>query len=252
MIHSLLPAPFSLLQLDSVGSTNDEARRLALSGQAADLLVVSAREQKAGRGRRGRVWVSPPGNLHCSTLIRIHGDLATAAQLGFVAAIALVDAFRTLVPNIPFTCKWPNDVLAEGRKCSGMLLEPAGADWLILGIGVDVAAAPPPGELVYSACALADLGFAGSELGVLAAFCTAFGPMLDTWRRDGFGPIRHAWTQRARGIGEAVIVRLDTETLSGIFAGLDEEGALLLDQPSIGIRRVLAGDVYFPDSGNRR
>ncbi|MBX9634571.1 MAG: biotin--[acetyl-CoA-carboxylase] ligase, partial [Magnetospirillum sp.] len=209
MTEITLPAPFNLIRLDSVGSTNDEARRLVLSGSAADLLVVTAREQSAGRGRRGRVWISPPGNLHCSTLIRINGNLATAAQLGFVAAIALVDAFRALVPGIPFACKWPNDVLAEGRKCSGMLLEPVDDKWLILGIGVDVAEAPPPAGLVYPTCALADLGFAGTEQDVLAAFCSAFGPLVEVWRHHGFAPIRDAWVERAQGIGDQVVVRLD-------------------------------------------
>lgn len=241
-----LPAPFRLIRLDEAGSTNDEARRLALAGAAADCLVISARRQSSGRGRRGRVWISPPGNLHCSLLIRIDGDLGRAAQLGFAAAAALADAFHALVPGIPFTCKWPNDVLAEGRKCAGMLLEPVGHDWLILGIGVNVAAAPPPGDLVYPACALADLGFQGDDLDVLAGFCAAFAPLLEQWRTDGFAPVREVWMARARGLGEPVVVRLDGETLSGIFAGLDGEGALLLDQASQGLRRVFAGDVYFP------
>lgn len=251
MTERVLPAPFSLIRLDSVGSTNDEARRLALSGAAADLVVVSAIQQTQGRGRRSRPWLSPAGNLHCSTLIRIDGDLGSAAQLGFAATVALVDAFRTLVPTGSFTCKWPNDVLADGRKCCGMLLEPVGRDWLIVGVGVDVAAAPPPGDLVYPACALADLGFAGDDLDVLAAFAQAFGPLVNEWRRDGFAPIREAWLHRARGLGEPVVVRLEGETLTGLFAGLDAEGALLLDQASQGLRRILAGDVYFPDSGGR-
>lgn len=241
-----VPAPFRLIRLDEVGSTNDEARRLALSGAAADCLVVAAKRQTAGRGRRGRAWVGPQGNLYCSTLLAIDGDLARAAQLGFAAAVALVDAFRALVPDMPFACKWPNDVLAEGRKCSGMLLEPVGQDWLILGIGVNVAEAPPPGQLVYPACALSDLGFSGGADQVLAAFCAAFAPLLAAWRTHGFAPVRAAWLERARGIGQPVVVRLETETLSGTFAGLDEEGALLLDQPSQPLRRILAGDVYFP------
>lgn len=249
--RSDLPTPFSLIRLDSVGSTNDEARRLALSGAAADLLVVSAIEQTQGRGRRARPWLSPPGNLHCSTLIRIDGDLGAAAQLGFAATVALVDAFRALVPDVAFTCKWPNDVLADGRKCCGMLLEPVGREWLIVGIGVDVVAAPPPGELVYPVASLAEFGFAGTDLDVLAAFCEAFGPLVREWRRDGFAPIREAWLHRARGLGEPVVVRLEAETLTGLFAGLDAEGALLLDQAAQGLRRILAGDVYYPDSGGR-
>lgn len=246
-----MPTPFSLIRLDSVGSTNDEARRLALSGAAADLLVVSAIEQTQGRGRRARPWISPRGNLHCSTLIRINGDLGTAAQLGFAAAVALVDAFRTLVPDAVFACKWPNDVLVDGRKCCGMLLEPVGREWLIVGIGVDVVAAPPPGDLVYPVSSLAEFGFKGGDLEVLTAFCEAFGPLVGEWRRDGFAPIREAWLHRARGLGEPIVVRLEAETLSGVFAGLDGEGALLLDQAAQGLCRILAGDVYYPDSGGR-
>lgn len=245
MTDQALPAPFSHLRLDSVGSTNDEARRLALSGAAADLLVVSARSQSAGRGRRGRAWVSPAGNLHCSTLIAIE-SLATAAQVGFVAAVAVVDALSGLVPGATFTAKWPNDVLVDRKKCCGMLLEPAGSDWLILGIGIDVVAAPPPDGLLYPAAALADFGYGGDDQAVLAAFSAAFAPWLARWRTDGFAPIRAAWQARARGMGEPTVVRLEGETLTGTFAGLDDEGALLLDQAGPGIRRILAGDVFFP------
>lgn len=244
MTASGLPAPFRLIGLDRVGSTNDEARRLALAGAAADLLVVQAIEQTAGRGRRGRAWVSPPGNLHCSFVIAID-SLANAAQLGFVAAVAVVDALSELVPGAAFTAKWPNDVLMDGRKVAGMLLEPAGESWLILGIGVDVAACPPPDSVLYPAAALAHAGYGGDAAAVLDAVCRHLGPWVETWRREGFAPLRGAWIARARGIGEPVVVRLEAETLTGLFAGLDEQGALLLDAGSI-VRRIMAGDVYFP------
>ncbi|HSV28142.1 MAG TPA: biotin--[acetyl-CoA-carboxylase] ligase [Candidatus Omnitrophota bacterium] len=239
-----LPAPFSHIRLDSVGSTNDEIRRLALSGAAADFLVVSAISQSAGRGRRGRAWVSPAGNLHFSMLLAVDG-LATAAQLGFAAAIAIVEALTDLVPGARFTAKWPNDVLMDGRKVAGMLLEPVGENWLVLGIGIDVAACPPPDAVLYPVAALAHAGFAGTDLDVLAAFCARFAPWVGRWRAEGFGPVRDAWVACARGIGAPVVVRLDGETLTGLFAGLDAEGALLLDAGS-NVRRVMAGDVYFP------
>jgi BirA family transcriptional regulator, biotin operon repressor / biotin---[acetyl-CoA-carboxylase] ligase len=244
MITADLPAPFTHLGLDRVGSTNDEARRLAQTGSAADLLVVTAVEQTAGRGRRGRTWVSPPGNLHCSVLIAID-NLATAAQLGFAAAVALVEALDQLVPGATPRAKWPNDVLLDTRKVAGMLLEPAGEGWLALGLGVDVAACPPPDAVAYPATALAHAGFGGTADDVLTAFCARFGPWVERWRAQGFGAIRAAWTARARGIGAPVVVRLEGETLTGVFAGLDEEGALLLDAGST-VRRILAGDVFFP------
>lgn len=245
-----LPAPFRLISLDSVGSTNDEARHLALSGAGADLLVVSARDQNAGRGRRGRPWVSPPGNLYFSVLIRID-TLPTAAQLGFAAAAALVAALRQLLPGEDFQAKWPNDVLAEGRKCAGMLLEAVGTEWLVLGIGVNVVAAPPPVGLNHPACALADLDFAGDAGQVLAAFCAAFRPLLAAWRSQGFSALRQVWLDCARGVGQPTVVRLEHDTQTGVFSGLDEDGALLLDQGPLGVRRILAGDVFFPDTTAR-
>jgi BirA family biotin operon repressor/biotin-[acetyl-CoA-carboxylase] ligase len=246
MINISLPAPFSHVGLDSTGSTNDEARRRVEDGSAADLLVVTARRQTAGRGRRGRVWESPEGNLHASFAIRIDRPLAQAAQIGFVAALALAEALDELVPGHDLRCKWPNDVLADGRKIAGMLLESAGDGWLVLGIGVDVERYPAPGEALYAAIALVELGFGGDSADVLAALCRHFGPWLARWRSEGFVPVRNAWLGRARGLGEAALVRLEAETLSGVFAGLDEEGAMLLDQGEAGIRRVLAGDVFFP------
>ncbi len=243
MTQAGLPAPFRLVGLDVVGSTNDEARRLALSGSAADLLVVTARRQTAGRGRRGRAWVSPEGNLHASVLIAID-DLARAAQLGFAAAVALAEAFAELVAA-DFRCKWPNDVLMDGRKVAGMLLEPAGQGWLILGFGVDVAECPPPDAVMYPAAALAHAGYAGTAADVLAAACRRLGPWVARWRAEGFAPVREAWMARARGVGQPVVVRLEGETLTGVFAGLDEQGALLLDAGST-VQRIMAGDVYFP------
>lgn len=247
MISARLPAPFGLISLDSVGSTNDEARRLAQSGAAADFLVVSAQSQSAGRGRRGRAWVSPAGNLHFSLLIRIQ-SLSSAAQLGFAAAAALASALNGLLPQGQFQAKWPNDVMAAGRKCAGMLLESAGTDWLVLGIGVNVVAAPPPVGLNHPACALADLGFSGTADDVLTAFCTDFLPLVQAWRGQGFAPVRQAWLGCARGLGQPIVVRLETDTQTGLFAGLDEEGALLLDQGASGFRRILAGDVFFPEA----
>ena len=188
MSSPALPPPFSLIGLEAVGSTNDEARRLVSEDTAADLLVVTARTQTAGRGRRGRQWRSPEGNLHASVLIRLDRSLAESAQIGFVAALAVVEGLAELVPAADFRCKWPNDVLCNGKKIAGMLLETAGDGWLVLGLGVDVAQAPPPGEALYAAIALAELGWSGEAAAVLAAFCRRFGPWLERWRAAGFAP----------------------------------------------------------------
>lgn len=249
-----LPAPFDVLALEQAGSTNDEARGLAERGAARDLLVVTAKTQTTGRGRRGRSWVSPAGNLHASLLIRQTGPLGRSAELGFAAAAALAGALADLVPSVPFHCKWPNDVMVAGgpdaptAKISGMLLDSAGDGWLVLGLGVNVAAAPPPDQVMQPAIALADLGWSGGPDLVLARFCDHFGPLLAAWRAEGFAPVRRAWLERALGLGETAVVRLQTETLTGQFAALDDDGALVLDQGPAGRRRILAGDVFFPAS----
>jgi BirA family biotin operon repressor/biotin-[acetyl-CoA-carboxylase] ligase len=242
-----LPAPFRLIGLDSVGSTNDEARRLADGGEALDFLVVTAATQTAGRGRRGRTWQSPPGNLHASVLLRRTASLADCAQLGFVCALAVAEGLETLAPHADVRCKWPNDVLLDGAKIAGLLLESAG-DWLVLGFGVNIAHAPPPGEALYAATALAEAGYGGDVAQVLGAICARLGPWVGIWRDLGFDPVRGAWLGRAKGLGEPAIVRLEAETLSGSFKGLDRDGALILDQPGRGERRILAGDVFFPGS----
>lgn len=237
-----LPAGFALVALDRVGSTNDEARRLALGG-AAPFTVVTAAEQTAGRGRRGRPWVSPRGNLHCSLIVAPGRPLAEAAQLSFVAGLSLAEALAGLI-DAQVACKWPNDVLACGRKVAGMLLETVGqGELLVLGIGVDVREAPDPA--LHPSASLAEFGFRGGPDEVLAAFCASFAVWFGRWSAEGFAPVRAAWLGRATGLGAAAEVRLPAETLTGLFAGLDEQGALLLDLPAGGHRRVLAGDVFF-------
>lgn len=239
-----LAPPFRLVPLEIVDSTNDEAKRLARQG-AGHGTVVWAREQTAGRGRRGRVWVSPPGNLHVSLLLDPGAPLTQAAQLGFVASAALAQALARLVPAAHVQCKWPNDVWCDGRKIAGMLLEPADVSGLVvLGLGVDIAHAPSPA--LYEAVCLHDLGCDANAAMVLEAFLDAFAPLFSAWRAEGFAPIAAAWMARGRGVDGPIEVRLESETLAGTFVGLDEDGALLLELGGGERRRVLAGDVFFP------
>ena len=238
-----------MIELQSTGSTNDEAAGLIKAGRASDGLVVWAKEQTKGRGRRGRTWISPPGNLHCSLILDISAHRAMAAQLGFVAAIALVDTLGALLPGVRFFCKWPNDVMADTRKVAGMLLEAEGSRWLILGLGVDVLHAPPAEVIDRPAAALADLGFAGEAKTVLDEFYGRMMPWVAAWRTDGFSAIRTAWMDRAYGIGGPVSVRLESETIDGRFDDLDMDGALVMTDGAGNRRKILAGDVYMGGLG---
>ena len=248
-----LPDFFRLVALDSIDSTNDEARRriAATPGDALEGMLVWAAEQTAGRGRRGRSWSSPRGNLYMSLVLRPGCRPAVAAQLGFVAAVALAETLAGLLPGEGrVRLKWPNDVLVDGAKVSGILLEAVThqtglAGTLILGIGVNLQSRPETG--LYPTISLAEAGADVREpaelLERLAGHLLAW---YETWRREGFAPLRAAWLARAVGIGQAVEVRLDRETLTGRFESLDESGALALALPEGGRRLVAAGDVFFP------
>lgn len=246
MTLEALPAPFRVISFETIGSTNDELRRLAREG-AAEGLIVRADRQTAGRGRRGRNWASPPANLYCSTLICPQCRLADAAQLGFVAALGVADAIGEVAPAITLRCKWPNDLLANGRKVSGILLETettAGErpDFVVLGVGVNLASSPR--ETPYPTTSLAEEGTPGVvPATMLAVFVRHFAAWLSVWRGEGFAPIRNAWLARAAGLGEAIQVRLERDTLDGRFLDLDGDGALLLEIAGRS-RRIAAGDVF--------
>jgi len=242
-----LPEGFHLRHYASVGSTNDAAKMLARAG-APDRTLVWADEQTAGRGRRGRFWLSPPGNLSLSLVLRPECPAARAAQLGFVAALGLGDALTPLAgPALQLRYKWPNDLLADGKKLAGILLESEMSasdrvDFVVVGIGVNIVAAP--GDVEFPATSLIAQGVAGvTPEAVLEGFTRHFADWARRWRDEGFAPVRAAWLMAASGLGEAIRVRLDRGTLFGRFRDLDEDGALVLDAAE-GSRRIAAGDVF--------
>lgn len=246
-----LPAFFHLVELESCGSTNDIAKELARQG-AAEGTIVFAHRQTGGRGRRGRVWNSPEGNLACSLVLRPALPPADAALVSFVAALAVAEAVANLTPGRP-TLKWPNDVLVAGAKISGVLLEsepgPTGTvDWLVLGTGINVATFPA--DTPYPATSLLASGAAADIAPrlVLAHFARHFQQWYQRLLRQGFAPIRAAWLNAAQGVGELVTVRLANENFSGTMLDLDMDGALLVDCGGA-IRRVTAGDVFFGREG---
>ncbi len=232
---------------DEVGSTNDEGRRLALEGAPHGSLITATR-QTAGRGRRGRHWESLAGNLHLSLILRPEVPLSQAAELGFVAALAIVEALSRLLPNQRFSCKWPNDVLMDGKKLAGLLLETDGERrpaFIILGVGINVT--HPPHEARYPATALVEAGYGERAENVLELFREAFFARYALWEAQGFAPIRETWLSRAHKIGEPMRIDLGQEIVEGKFAGLDGEGALLLTT-LLETRRILTGDVLWGGS----
>ncbi|ALJ35042.1 biotin--[acetyl-CoA-carboxylase] ligase [Azospirillum brasilense] len=246
-----LPPGFRVMAFDSVGSTNDEAKAFARSG-AAEGTIVWAKRQESGRGRRGRAWTSPEGNLYSSTILRPSRPPAEAAQISFVAALAIADTAAAVLPDPDgVRCKWPNDVLVHGRKLSGILLESeatagGGISWLVLGVGINLRHFPEGTD--YAATSLAAEGAPALQpAALLEIYAEQLARWYGVWAEHGFGPVRDAWIKRARGLGEPIVVRLPDRTLTGTFADLDSDGVLLLDRDDgAGRQRIAAGDVFFP------
>ena len=245
-----LPPAYRLVALERVGSSNDEAKRLAEEG-AEDGTLVWAREQLEGRGRLGRTWASPPGNLYLSLILRPDCAPAEAAQLGFVAALGLGGGIGSVAPPlVEVRYKWPNDVLFNGRKGAGILLESrmspsGGIDWLVLGLGVNVTSFPEDATFPATSLRFEGAPPTLTEVDLLEGFARHFLTWINRWLEDGFAPIRETWMRHAHGLGEPVEVRLSGETLSGRFRDLDDSGALLLELADGRVRPIAAGDVYF-------
>jgi len=243
-----LPPFFRLVALDSIDSTNLEAARLARAS-APEGTLVWARAQTSGRGRRGRQWSSPRGNLYMSLLLRPAVRPAEAAGLGFLAAIALAEVLRDLLPpEHTIRCKWPNDVLVDGAKIAGILLEAEAmgeaAPALVLGIGVNVKSHPE--GLAYAVTSLSAAGGTIRVEELLERLAARLFHWYALWQRSGFAPIRERWLHFAIGLGEMVELRLEGQVVRGRFAALDPSGALLLELPDGGRRLVTAGDVFYP------
>lgn len=239
-----LPAGWVLVRLESCSSSNDEARHLAEQGRPART-VVWALQQDGGRGRRGRSWVSPPGNLYCSLLLRPPVSAADAAQLSFVAAVAVAETISAFIPG-QARLKWPNDVLVDGGKISGILLESepgsqGRVEWLVLGVGINVR--HHPAGLDQPATDLLSAGAVSPDLAlVLQRFVESFDRWYDRWQIQGFAPIRAAWLNAGHRVGTPLRVRLSETVVTGDFVDLDASGALLL-QTADGLRLITAGDV---------
>ena len=243
------------ISLDTVDSTNAQAKRLAEQGDFGPLWI-SADKQNAGRGRRGREWVSKTGNLYCSGLYPNDGTPQQAAQMSFAAALALADTFEHYVPSGLISLKWPNDVLLGGKKTAGILLESGQTHhqkWMVVGIGVNLTHHPggtetPATHMVEhippEALSVPEPIMTGPQP-VLAILANRF----DHWRHilmtKGFEPIGQTWMARAHNVPGPVKVRLPNESFTGEALGLNTNGALRVRLTDGTIRDVHAGDVFF-------
>jgi BirA family biotin operon repressor/biotin-[acetyl-CoA-carboxylase] ligase len=242
------PAGYALRHFEVIDSTNEEARRLAALGQVEPVWIAADR-QTAGRGRRGRSWDSPSGNLAATLLIAPGRPASECAQLSFVAALAGADTVAHFAPQAEVRVKWPNDVLAGGRKIAGILLESASSgseqpQWLAVGIGINLATFPTDTE--FPATAISAVGAQPpTPHDALVQLASAWAGWYDVWRASGFAAIRDAWLARAANLGGRIRARLQNEETTGVFEGIDATGALILRESTTRTRTIAAGEVFF-------
>ncbi|GAB4072466.1 biotin--[acetyl-CoA-carboxylase] ligase [Ancylobacter sonchi] len=249
-----------VVRFDEIGSTNQEALARATGAGAGSVLAPCwfvATRQSAGRGRRGRPWDSRPGNLYASLLLVDPAPPVRQPELCFVAALALYDAVRAVTGIDPLRIgvKWPNDVLIDGGKLAGILLEGTmtadGRGATVIGFGVNCARSPE--DTPYPTVSLASAGFPTEPDSLLAALDAAMLDRLAQWDRgEGFPRTRESWLRCAFGLGRAVTVRLQGRETEGIFEALDFSGALVLRRPD-GVRETIrAGDIFPSSAGQAR
>ena len=239
----------TLVAHEELASTSDLAKTLADEGCDHGTVVI-AETQTAGRGRRGRAWVSPPRkNVYFSVVLRPDLPPPRATELTLVVSLAVCDALRQA--GVDAGIKWPNDVLAGGRKIAGILTElaaePDRVHWVVLGVGVNVNATRedfPPELRDEATSVLLERGEPAPRALLTAACLTALEDWLDAHEERGFDAIRHAWRDRSVTLGREVMVRTEGRELTGVAEDLDEQGALLV-RTGAGVERVFAGDVHL-------
>jgi BirA family biotin operon repressor/biotin-[acetyl-CoA-carboxylase] ligase len=255
-------AGYGVNAFDHIGSTNAEALTAARGGLAQSTWFVTT-EQTAGRGRRQRAWIAPRGNLASTILEVLDVAPAQAATLGFAAGLSLVEALRQVSLEaavrsgvaVDYTLKWPNDVLADRQKLSGILLEAEamrdGRLAVVVGMGTNVVAAPE--GTPYPATSLRALGVGVTAEDLFGALSDRWAELFRIWDSGrGFDEIRKRWLTCAAGLGEPVSIRTGAATVSGILETMDDAGCLVIATPGGGRETIAAGDVYFGDVASAR
>ncbi|MBO6815498.1 MAG: biotin--[acetyl-CoA-carboxylase] ligase [Rhizobiaceae bacterium] len=251
MIGTPLPEPlqdFRLLKLESCVSTNTLCMDYGQAGEAGNLWIVS-RQQTSGKGSRGRSWVSEPGNLFASLLLENPCEPDHLADLTFVTSVALRRALVRFAPDdAVITQKWPNDILVNGKKCSGILLESTASQerqMMVIGIGVNCVSCP--GDTLHSATSLVAENIDVPPDELFDALSLEMAHSISSWKRgEGFAVIREEWLAAAGGLGKPVTVRIPGKPdIRGIFASIDEAGYMLLETSANKTERISTADVFF-------
>jgi BirA family transcriptional regulator, biotin operon repressor / biotin---[acetyl-CoA-carboxylase] ligase len=238
---------YNLLHFESIDSTNAEAMRLAKAGVTGNVLIVADR-QTNGRGQRGRKWVSLPGNLHMSIMLETDKNLRQLSQLTFLTANVLAETIASFTNNldVEVELKWPNDVLINGKKVAGILLESikfGGNQYVVIGIGVNVSNKPMIENRVVSSLK-ESINFDQRVEDLMNRLIKKFDQCYFEWERDeSFYNIRSKWLSRAHNLSKIVTVDNGEGRISGLFKGIDEEGSIILELAGGQISKLNYGEV---------
>lgn len=232
-------------KFENVTSTQLLAGEALAAGKALEGAVFQAAAQRLGRGRHGREWFSPPGNLYLSLILTPHCALEKMGQISLLVSLALAKAIDR---DEILTLKWPNDVLLKGKKCAGVLLESAIKEGLVaalvIGVGMNLNEAPEEGV------ALGDLENKNLDIDEFRdQFLAHLGALYDLWKKEGFKDIKQAWLARSYKPGALITVKKGSETVSGIFEGLDDFGNLRLREKDETLRTIASGEVFLEKAG---
>lgn len=241
---------YSLITFEEIDSTNSEALRIANTGAVGDFVILS-KIQTGGRGTKGRYWDSLAGNLHTSILLQTDFDIKKNSQLPFLVANAVfetIDHFsRQAGIKLNVKLKWPNDVLIDGKKIAGILLESVslkGKNYVIIGIGVNIEKAP---DLNKHATCMKDWGIEiASPDAFLNILMGKFRTLYEQWKSDNnFTSIRKDWMKYAYNLNKAIIVDDGSKKVSGVFKGIDSDGAMRVQLASGQYCNIVTGDILF-------
>ena len=237
------------IALQDVQSTNLECLERARAGDPGNLWITANR-QLGGRARRGRNWISEPGNLYASLLLIDPSDASNLASLPLAVAVAVHSAICQVLPPASQqpVIKWPNDILVNGAKISGILLESEtlrdGKTAVVIGCGINVAHAPD--NVMYPTTTLHAMGATASPEELFAHLCQTMAAVLKDWDRgSGIASIRRSWLDRAEGVGQRITVKLPNRSVSGQFRDIDRAGCLVLMDDERMVQTIAAGDVFF-------
>ncbi len=228
---------------DILASTNDEA--MSLVTKLNKNCIVSAKMQTKGRGRRAHSWISQEGNLFVSFAFRI--ELTDLSQIVILSAVAIFKTISHFIKNSDIKIKWPNDILINNEKISGILFEKADNDFWVMGVGINIVSNPQIENNNYKTTSFNKLGVIIDRIRVLEYFVDVFDNLLEQYNLYGFDKIKQTWLDNAYNLGNSVIIKQANDIIEGKFLTIDDNGALIL-QSKNEIKKIIVGDLFKKES----